>query len=80
MESGGDAECRKGSVGGVADLGGERGDVPPLAECLALKVARSITSEDVLATLADLFAMRDMPQAIRSNNGRSSSRRRFKLG
>lgn len=38
-------------------------------ECLALKVARSLTSEDVLDTLAELFAMRGVPQAIRSDNG-----------
>jgi putative transposase len=38
-------------------------------ECLALKVARSITSEDVVDTLAELFAMRGVPQAIRSDNG-----------
>jgi transposase InsO family protein len=38
-------------------------------ECLALKVARSITSEDVLDTLAELFAMRAVPQHIRSDNG-----------
>jgi transposase InsO family protein len=38
-------------------------------ECLALKVARSITSEDVLDTLAELFAMRGVPGAIRSDNG-----------
>jgi len=38
-------------------------------ECLALKVDRSITSEDVLSTLAELFAMRGVPQAIRSDNG-----------
>lgn len=38
-------------------------------ECLALKVARSITSEDVLDTLAELFAMRGVPEAIRSDNG-----------
>ncbi|HUQ70610.1 MAG TPA: IS3 family transposase [Planctomycetaceae bacterium] len=38
-------------------------------ECLALKVSRSITSEDVLDTLAELFAMRGVPQAIRSDNG-----------
>lgn len=38
-------------------------------ECLALKVARNITSEDVLDTLAELFAMRGVPQAIRSDNG-----------
>lgn len=38
-------------------------------ECVALKVARSITSEDVLDTLAELFAMRGVPEAIRSDNG-----------
>lgn len=38
-------------------------------ECLALKVARSITSEDVIDTLAELFAMRGVPQHIRSDNG-----------
>jgi putative transposase len=38
-------------------------------ECLALKVARSITSEDVIDTLAELFAMRGVPGHIRSDNG-----------
>lgn len=38
-------------------------------ECLTLKVSRSITSEDVLDTLAELFAMRGIPRAIRSDNG-----------
>ncbi len=38
-------------------------------ECLALKVDRSITSEDVIDTLAELFAMRGVPRAIRSDNG-----------
>lgn len=38
-------------------------------ECLSLKVARSITSEDVLDTLAELFAMRGVPRHIRSDNG-----------
>lgn len=38
-------------------------------ECLALKVARSITAEDVLDTLAELFAMRGVPRHIRSDNG-----------
>jgi transposase InsO family protein len=38
-------------------------------ECLALKVARGITSEDVIDTLAELFAMRGVPGAIRSDNG-----------
>lgn len=38
-------------------------------ECLALKVARSITSEDVIDTLAELFAMHGMPEHVRSDNG-----------
>jgi putative transposase len=41
-------------------------------ECLALKVARSITSEDVLDTLAELFAMRGVPGAIRSDKAMTS--------
>jgi len=38
-------------------------------ESLALKTARRITSEDVIDTLAELFAMRGVPQHIRSDNG-----------
>jgi putative transposase len=38
-------------------------------ECLALKVDRGITAEDVIDTLAELFAMRGVPAAIRSDNG-----------
>ncbi|REJ69750.1 MAG: transposase [Planctomycetota bacterium] len=38
-------------------------------ERLALKVARGITSEDVIDTLAELFAMRGVPRHIRSDNG-----------
>ena len=38
-------------------------------ECLASQPARSITSEDVIDTLAELFAMRGVPQHIHSNNG-----------
>jgi putative transposase len=38
-------------------------------ECLALKVGRSITSEDVIDTLAELFAMRGVPRSVRSDNG-----------
>lgn len=38
-------------------------------ECLALKVDRSIASEDVIDTLAELFAMRGVPVHIRSDNG-----------
>lgn len=38
-------------------------------ECLTLKVDRGITSEDVIDTLAELFAMRGVPKHIRSDNG-----------
>jgi len=38
-------------------------------ECLTLKVDRSITSEDVIDTLAELLAIRGVPQCIRSDNG-----------
>jgi putative transposase len=38
-------------------------------ESLSLKVDRSITSEDVIDTLAELFAMRGVPARIRSDNG-----------
>jgi putative transposase len=38
-------------------------------ECLTLKVARGITSEDVIDALAELFAMRGVPQHVRSDNG-----------
>jgi len=38
-------------------------------ECLVLKVDRSITSEDVIDVLAELFAHRGVPRCIRSDNG-----------
>ena len=38
-------------------------------ECLALKVDRSMTSQDVIDTLAELFAMRGVPRHLRSDNG-----------
>lgn len=38
-------------------------------ECLTLKIDRSITSEDVIDALAELFAMRGVPKHIRSDNG-----------
>lgn len=38
-------------------------------QCLTLKVDRSITSEDVIDTLAELFAIRGVPRCIRSDNG-----------
>jgi transposase InsO family protein len=38
-------------------------------ECLVLKVDRSVTAEDLIDTLAEQFAMRGVPRAIRSDNG-----------
>lgn len=38
-------------------------------ECLAIKVARSIKSQDVLDCLAELFICRGTPDHIRSDNG-----------
>jgi transposase InsO family protein len=38
-------------------------------ECLTLEVERSITAEDVVATLARLFRDRGEPSFIRSDNG-----------
>ena len=38
-------------------------------ECLALRVDRGVTSEDVIDTLAELFAIRGVPNHIRSDNG-----------
>ena len=38
-------------------------------ECLAIDVARRMSSEDVLERLSDLFLHRGVPQHIRSDNG-----------
>ena len=38
-------------------------------ECLAVEVARSFTSRDVMLTLQYLFAVRGAPQHLRSDNG-----------
>ena len=38
-------------------------------ECLAIDVARRLTSEDVLERLGDLFLRRGVPHYIRSDNG-----------
>jgi transposase InsO family protein len=38
-------------------------------ECLAIDVARRMTSEQVLERLSDLFVRRGVPQYIRSDNG-----------
>ena len=38
-------------------------------ECLAMRVARRLRSEDVIDCLADLFIHRGRPQSLRSDNG-----------
>ena len=38
-------------------------------ECLAIDVAKKLTSEDVLERLSDLFIRRGVPEHIRSDNG-----------
>ena len=38
-------------------------------ECLAIRVERRLTSDDVLAVLAELFAARGVPEHVRSDNG-----------
>lgn len=38
-------------------------------QCLAIKVDRSITSEDAIDTLAELFAMYGVPKRLRCDNG-----------
>jgi putative transposase len=38
-------------------------------ECLAIEVARSFTSEDVVSLLQYLFAVRGVPEYLRSDNG-----------
>jgi len=38
-------------------------------ECLALKVGRNLTSEEVIETLTELFAMYGPPRRLRSDNG-----------
>ena len=38
-------------------------------QCLAIKVARHLRSEDVLAVLSDLFLIHGVPEHIRSDNG-----------
>jgi hypothetical protein len=39
-------------------------------ECLAIDVARRLTSEDVLERLSDLFVRRGVPTYLRSDNGK----------
>jgi transposase InsO family protein len=38
-------------------------------ECLAIRVERRLTSDDVLAVLAELFVARGVPEHVRSDNG-----------
>ena len=38
-------------------------------ECLAIDVAKKLTSEDVLERLSDLFICKGVPDHIRSDNG-----------
>jgi putative transposase len=38
-------------------------------ECLAIRVARGLTSDDVLAVLAELFVEKGVPEHIRSDDG-----------
>jgi transposase InsO family protein len=45
-------------------------------ECLAIDVARRLTSEDVLERLSDLFVQRGVSQFIRSDNGPEFTARR----
>jgi putative transposase len=45
-------------------------------ECLAIKVARKLTSMDVIETLADLFLLRECRRTSAPTRGRSSSRKR----
>ncbi len=40
-----------------------------IGECLAIDVARKLTSDDVLERLSDLFVRRGVPESIRSDNG-----------
>jgi hypothetical protein len=39
-------------------------------ECLAIDVAKRLTSEDVLERLSDLFVRKGVPEHIRSDNGK----------
>ncbi len=38
-------------------------------ECLSIKVARSLTASDVIATLAKLLTKHGAPRSLRSDNG-----------
>ena len=43
-------------------------------ECLAIDVAKKLTSEDVLERLSDLFVCKGVPDHIRSDNGKRLTR------
>jgi putative transposase len=47
-------------------------------ECLAIDVARKLTSEDVLERLSDLFIRRGVPNYVRSDNGPEFTAKRVK--
>ena len=47
-------------------------------ECLAIDVARKLTSEDVLERLSHLFIRRGVPNYVRSDNGPEFTARRVK--
>ena len=47
-------------------------------ECLAIDVARRLTSEDVLERLSDLFVRRGVPQYVRSDNGSEFTAKRVR--
>jgi putative transposase len=47
-------------------------------ECLAIDVARKLTSEDVLERLSDLFIQRGVPEHIRSDNGSEFTAKKVK--
>jgi len=47
-------------------------------ECLAIDVARKLTSEDVLERLSDLFVRRGVPDHIRSDNGSEFTAKRVR--
>jgi putative transposase len=47
-------------------------------ECLAIDVARKLSSEDVLERLSDLFIRRGVPDYVRSDNGPEFTAKRVK--
>jgi putative transposase len=49
-------------------------------ECLAIRVSRRLRSIDVIDGISDLFILRGVPSHIRSENARSSSPKRYRIG